>query len=394
MLIANATVLTPHAALDNAAVRVLNSRIAAIFPQPPQPAPCDEETFDAQGLILAPGFVDLQINGAFGHDFTRDPAAIWHVASQLPRYGVTTFLPTIITSPPAAIAAAQQALQQPPAAFQGAHPLGLHLEGPFLNPQKKGAHDAAHLCAPRPALIAGWSPQSGVRLVTLAPELPGALDLVSRLVHDGIVISAGHSMATLEEGQAALNAGVRYGTHLFNAMPPLHHRQPGLAAALLADERATVGLIADGVHVHPALVALFWRLLGPARLTLVTDAIAALGVGPGTFTLGNQAVTVRDGRATLPDGTLAGSALSLDAAVRNLRQITGCSLSDAVHTVTSTPAKLLNLSQKGAIVPGADADLVLLTPDLHVAATFVAGKMVYNGQHQPSSQQTITEVRP
>lgn len=380
MLIVNATILTPYTQISGGYVHTHDGRVTAVGSMAQLERIAGEAVFDAQGHILAPGFVDLQINGAFGYDFTESPSSIWSVAARLPRYGVTSFLPTIITSPLATIEAAQQALQQAPTDFRGAHPLGLHLEGPFLNPAKKGAHNPAHLLLPGSAFFPDWSPASGVRLVTVAPELPGALDLIRHLVANDVVVSAGHSMASFTEANAAFAAGLRYGTHLFNAMPPLHHRDPGLIAALLADERASVGIIADGVHVHPALVDLAWRLLGAQRLTLVSDAMAALGAPPGVYRLGDQPVRVEGQQATLSDGTLAGSILSLDEAIRNLTGMTTCSLPAALQTVTSTPARLLGLPHKGAIAPGADADIVLLTPDLHVAATFVGGRLVYEHQ--------------
>lgn len=383
MLITNATILTPTIQIDHGAVHIENGRITAVGRAGEVAAPDQETRFDTRGMLLAPGFVDLQLNGAFGHDFTQDPASIWHAAARLPRFGVTTFLPTIISSPPATIQAAQQALQQMPNGFHGALPLGLHLEGPFLNPGKKGAHNPAHLLPPDLALASDWAPGSGVRLVTLAPELPGALDVIRRLCANGVLVSAGHSLATYGEAQAALEAGVGYGTHLFNAMAPLHHRRPGLAAALLADTRAAVGLIADGVHVHPALVGLVWSLLGAQRLTLVTDAMAALGMPPGTYQLGDRAVRVEGRQATLPDGTLAGSILSLDAALRNVIQMSHCSLPEALQTVTTTPARLLGLEHnKGTIAPGRDADLVVLTPDLEVVATFGGGRLLYQRQER------------
>ena len=386
MLITNATLLTPseraQVGAAHGAMRLDRGRIVAMG-RTADISPVDNEpVFDAQGLILAPGFIDLQLNGGFGHDFTQEPTTIWQVAKQLPRYGVTGFLPTIITSPLATIRAAQQVLEQEPSAFDGATPLGLHLEGPFLNSEKKGAHNAQHLQSPdlAPAELASeWSPQRGVRLVTLAPELPGALDLVRRLVANGVLVGAGHSLATLQEAEAAIQAGVRYGTHLFNAMPTLHHRDPGLAAALLGDERVSVGLIADGVHVHPAVIRLVWRLLGADRLNLVTDAMAALGMPASDYQLGDQVVRVGGQRATLPDGTLAGSVLSLDAALRNLMRFTGCSPAEAIQTVTSTPARLLALDhKKGRIAPGYDADLVLLTEGFEVASAFIGGRLVFD----------------
>jgi N-acetylglucosamine-6-phosphate deacetylase len=220
-----------------------------------------------------------------------------------------------------------------------------------------------------------------VRLVTLAPELPGAAAVIQMLTEQAVVVSAGHSLATAAEARAGFAAGIRYGAHLFNAMPPLHQREPGLAGALLADDRPIVGLIPDGVHVHPDLVRLAWRALGGQRLNLVTDAMAALGMADGRYQLGDFTVQVAAGVARLPDGTLAGSLLALDTAVRNLMAYTGCSLPEALPSVTSVPARLLGLlPDLGQISPGARADLVLLDADGRVKAAIVAGGLLYDGR--------------
>jgi N-acetylglucosamine-6-phosphate deacetylase len=217
--------------------------------------------------------------------------------------------------------------------------------------------------------------------VTLAPELPGAGPLIATLTERGIIVSAGHSMATLAEARAGFEAGIRYGTHLFNAMPPLHHREPGLAGALLSDARVMVGLVPDGIHVHPTVIEIIWRMVGRERLTLVTDAMAALGMPPGHYQIGDFVVTVDDESARLADDTLAGSILTPDAALRNLIAFSGCSLAEALPTMTSNPACLLGLGrQKGQIAPGFDADLVLLTADLHVAQTIIGGQVVYRAE--------------
>jgi N-acetylglucosamine-6-phosphate deacetylase len=192
-----------------------------------------------------------------------------------------------------------------------------------------------------------------------------------------VVVSAGHSTATVAQAQAGFEAGIRYGTHLFNAMPPLHHRDPGLVGALLADQRATVGLIVDGEHVHSELVRLVWQMVGNGRLNLVTDAMAALGMPPGRYALSDHEVIVDETTARLPSGTLAGSLLTMNTAVRNLITFTGCTLAEALPTVTSTPANLLGLPHKGRIAPTCDADLVLLTPELQVHTTFVGGRIIY-----------------
>ena len=376
--IQNATIHTPTETLHQHQVIVKGGRIFDVTPN--QAAPSEvKQVIDATGLILAPGFFDLQINGAFGADFTANPETIWPVGAQLPQYGVTSFLPTIITAPFETIAQAQNTvLSARPGTYRGAEPLGLHIEGPFLNPQKKGAHNPAHLQQPNLTAISNWNPAQAVRLVTLAPELNQADLLIRTLTERGIVVSAGHSLATFAEAQAGFAAGIRYGTHLFNAMPPIHHREPGLIGALLDNSQITIGIIADGIHVHPALVKTVFQAIGPRRLNLVTDAMAALGMPAGQYQLGDFQVTVESNTARLADGTLAGSILSSDAALRNLIQFTGCSLGEALVTLTETPANLLGLAtHKGQIAPGYDADLVLLNAELQVVMTMVGGQVIY-----------------
>lgn len=377
LYIANAQLVTDGQRPVPSGVLVDGNRIALIAP-PTQPPP-GVPVLDATGLYLAPGFIDLQLNGGFGDDFTADPAGLWRVAACLPQFGVTAFLPTIVSSPLSTVAAAQAAWRQgPPPNQRGAVPLGLHVEGPFINPEKRGAHNPDHLRLPDVAAVTRWTPEAGVRLVTLAPELPRALDMIRALRAQGVVVSAGHSLATVEEAEAGFRAGIRYGTHLFNAMPPLDHRAPGLAGALLASPGITVGVIADGVHLHPAAVALAWRAKRLTGLTLVTDAMAALGMPPGRYRLGDYEATVDDTSVRLPDGRLAGSRLSLDAALRNLVEFTDCSLSEALQTVTAAPAAVLGLDdERGRVAVGYLADLVLLTADVRVAATIVAGEVAY-----------------
>ncbi len=377
LAIRHATVITPEAIIEKGTV-LIDGGYVVTAGDADLTVPPTAEVRDAAGLILAPGFIDLQVNGGFGLDFTADPATIWEVAARLPRFGVTGFLPTIITSPAETVAAAQAVLRDgPPPGWTGATPLGLHLEGPFLNQVKKGAHNPAYLRTPSAGAVAGWSPDAGVRLVTLAPELPGSAEAIAALAARGVVVSAGHSMATYDEARAGFDAGTRYATHLFNAMSPLHHRDPGLAAAVLADSRVTAGLIPDGLHIHPALVALVWRLLGPDRLNLVTDAMAAMGMPPGEYVLGDFRVHVDDLSARLDDGTLAGCILSLDAILRAFMSFTGATLPEAVATVTTTPARLLRLDETGQIAPGMKADLVLMTPDVQIEETYVGGQSVY-----------------
>jgi N-acetylglucosamine-6-phosphate deacetylase len=371
--------ITPLETIPDGALLVENGCITALGPQASLPPPPDAQVIDAHDLLLAPGLIDLQLNGGFGLDFTADPGTIWQVGAQLPQYGVTAFLPTIITSPLETVAHAQEVLRLGPLpSYRGASPLGLHIEGPFLNPQKRGAHNLSYLRPPDLAIASEWRLDKCVRLVTLAPELPGALELIRVLNQQGVVVSAGHSLASLNEALAAFEAGVRYGTHLFNAMPPLDHRQPGLVAALLSDPRITPGLIPDGIHVHPAMVAMVWRLTGPGRLSLVTDAMAALGMPPGRYLLNDLEVIVDETTARLSDGRLAGSLLSLDQAVRNLIAFTSCTPSEALATVSLTPSLLLGMeNERGRLSIGSRADVTLLTPDLHVAATYIGGELAF-----------------
>ncbi len=342
------------------------------------PCQVDAGELDGGGWIVAPGFIDLQLNGGFGYDFTDHPESIWSVGERLPSGGVTGFLPTIITSPLEMAERAMQTLQAgAPKDWRGARPLGLHLEGPFLNPVKKGAHNPQHLRPPDLRRLGDWTRENGVLLVTLAPELPGADALVESLASRGVVVSAGHTLCDFEQAQHAFALGVRCGTHLFNAMPPFDHRTPGLIGALLVTPGVGFSIIVDGIHVHPAMVDLAWRC-NRQGFILVTDAMAALGMPPGRYRLGEFAVRVNSLSARLDDGTLAGSILTMDVALRNLMQFTGCTLGEALPALAENQARLLGLENKVRLVPGADADLVLLTPAGEVMMTLVGGEVVYS----------------
>ena len=378
-IILGAEVYTPFNRLSGAAVLIENDCILQVGSLTDVAGWSDAERIDAQGLFLIPGLIELQINGGFGLDFTTDPETIFQVAEKLPRFGVTSFLPTIVTSPLEKIACAQAVLDKgAPAGFLGARPLGLHIEGPFLNPERKGAHQTEYLRSPNLGEYASLSPETGVRLVTLAPELPGAWEVIVELTRRGVVVSAGHSLASFDQAQASFRAGIRYATHLFNAMSPLMQFDPGLPGAVLAEQGLRFGLIPDGIHVHPTLVNLVWKLTGPGRMTLVSDAMAALGMPPGKYLLGDLDVIVDETSARLPNRVLAGSILPHPQALRNLMTFTGCSLEEALTCLTTTPAELLSMGEtNGQIAPGFQADLVLVSPDLQVIQTWVAGESVY-----------------
>jgi N-acetylglucosamine-6-phosphate deacetylase len=329
----------------------------------------DAEVVDASGFLVAPGLIDLQCNGGVGVDVTTEPGRLWELAAALPRWGVTAWLPTVVTAAEGAIDAALAALAAgPPAGFEGAVPLGLHLEGPFLAAAARGAHPEALLRAPTLDAVAGWSRDSGVALVTLAPEVPGALEVIAALADRGVVVSLGHSGATVEEAESGIAAGATWVTHLFNGMVPFHHRRPGLPGVALTDDRVHVGLICDGVHVDRTAVALAQRALG-ARLTVVTDAVRALGLAAPTG----------DG-VRLADGTLAGCDVGLDEAVRNLVAFSSCTTAEAVGAASAAPAAVLRDGERGALRPGARADVALLTDDLHLVSTYVGGRLVHDAR--------------
>ena len=338
----------------------------------------DAEVLDVTGQWVLPGLVELQVNGGHGIDLTTTPDRVWELGTHLAAQGVTAFLPTLVSCPPAVVHHAQQVLAAgPPPGWAGAVPLGWHVEGPMLAPTRCGAHDPAMLRTPSTVLVDGWSPASGVAMVTLAPELHGATEVVARLAHAGVVVAAGHTEATAEQTVRGVEAGITVATHLFNAMPPIAGRAPGPAATLLADPRVRVGCIADGVHVAAGTLRFVWQVAGADRTVLVTDAMAATGLGDGRHRLGSRDVEVVDGRATLADGTLAGSVATLDGGVRHLVEVTGAPLADVLRTVTTTPADLLGDTSRGRLDLGARADLAVLDDTLHVTATLVAGELVH-----------------
>lgn len=328
----------------------------------------DAPVLDATDRLVAPGLVDLQCNGAVGVDLRAEPERLWEMAASLCRWGVTAWLPTIVTSTPDVIARALETLLAgPPDGWRGATPIGLHLEGPFLSPDAAGAHPVDLLRPPSTDAVGAWAPARGVRLVTMAPELPGALPVVELLASRGVVVSIGHSQASAADVEAAIEVGAGAVTHLFNAMSPLHHREPGVAGAALSDTRLTVGLIADGIHVDRRVVALAERTLGD-RLVLVSDAVALLGV---------DGEDLGDG-VRLRDGTLAGSVLPLMQAVRNLVEFSGCAPERAIAAASTAPAALLGDARRGTLRPGARGDAIVLDEDLGLVATVVAGEVVHH----------------
>jgi N-acetylglucosamine-6-phosphate deacetylase len=331
---------------------------------------------DLEAAYIAPGLIDLQVNGGFGVEVGEHPDAIQRLSERLPAAGVTSFLPTVITSPAARYARVFEAFASALPAI-GARPLGFHLEGPYLSPQRAGAHQVELIEAADDDLFETLLACTSVRLMTLAPERPGALERICRLSERGIVVSLGHTDATYDEFIAGLDVGATMATHIYNAMSGFGHRAPQAVGAALVDNRATVGLIADGVHSHPASIQLAFRAKGPERIALVSDLMPAAGMPPGRYQFGGQSVTVEGVVATLEDGTLAGSVATLDQAVRNMVRWTDATLAETIRMASEIPARLLGLESTGKIAEGCLADLVLFDESLNVISTIVGGQIVY-----------------
>jgi len=319
-----------------------------------------------------PGFVDLQVNGFGGVDFLdADAEGYRRAGAALLETGVTSYLPTLITSPEEQLLAA---MREVPLGTERPRVLGVHLEGPFLSPSRLGTHMATSRRDPDRALLERLLDGGPVRLMTLAPELPGASELIDVLIGRGVRVSLGHTDATAEQAHAAFDRGARAVTHLFNAMRPFRHRDPGIVGAALARDDVVVQIIIDGIHLAPETVQLVWRT-ATGRVALVTDAITAAGlVGDGSFGFGELDVSVHDGTVRGPDGVLAGSVLTMIEAVRNLHAL-GVPLADAVAAATSVPAGVLGLEEAGRLAPGLPADVVVLGDGLEIERVLVGGEV-------------------
>jgi len=332
---------------------------------------------DVSGMSIIPGLIDIQVNGGFGHDFTNDPKSIWEVGRRLPETGVTSFVPTIVTSPYQMIDRAIEVLiAGPPPGYLGAEVLGAHIEGPWISPGWAGAHNTEYLRLPDVAIAGLWAESGVVRMVTIAPELEGAGKVAAILDAAGIVVAAGHSGADYETAAPALRGPWSAVTHLFNQMSQFQNREPGMVGAALASSRPC-GLIADGLHTHPATLKLAWELLGPDRMILVTDAMQATGMGGGTYLLGDRQVIVGDDGPRTAEGKLAGSTLTMERAVANLGAWTDATFAEAVRCATLTPATLMKATDRGEIRTGHRADLTVLDQELQVMMTVASGMVAY-----------------
>jgi len=367
--------------IDDPIVLLEDGRIASISTRSESAVPSGARVVDFPNATLAPAFFDIHIHGAAGHDaMEATPEALAAMGAFLASRGTARFLATTVTAPLdatlRAVSGLAKLIAQPPAEG-AARPLGIHLEGPFLSHTKRGVQPAEHLLAPDIAIFDRLceAAEGRVRLITLAPELPGAAELAAHATQRGVRVSLGHSNATAAETRSAIAAGAASATHTFNAMRPLDHREPGILGTVLTEDSLFSELICDGIHSAPAMTKIWWRAKGPDRAILVTDAMSAAGMPDGEYRLGGMAVQVADGRA-MSSGVLAGSVLTLDRALVNFLAFTGAPLDQGLRLLSGNPAKLTGFeTEAGSLAAGASANLVAVGREGKLEASFVNGKL-------------------
>jgi N-acetylglucosamine-6-phosphate deacetylase len=379
-VITAARLVTPVEVIEQPVLIIEDGRIAALGSREHLAIPGGARRHEFPGRTLAPGFIDIHIHGGSGHDVMElDATSLAAIERRMLKHGVTSYLPTTVTAP---LPDTLRALEHLGKAIRANHrdadrsrPLGIHLEGPFISHVKRGVHPPADLLSPSPELLRQLHEASGetVRMLTIAPELDGSVETIAEATRLNIRSSLGHSNATFAEAIAGIEAGARHATHTFNAMRPLDHREPGILGAVLSDDRMTADLIADGLHVSPAVIKVFLQAKGTDRAILITDAISATGMPDGKYKLGGFEVDVKGDHCDLA-GRLAGSVLTLDRAVRNMMRFVSLSLEETVKFASLNPARVLGINNTcGELAPGCIADLVVLTPSGEVAATMVGG---------------------
>jgi N-acetylglucosamine-6-phosphate deacetylase len=376
------TLYTPLRKIDNAVVSVEDGRVVNLTSRNEAQAAPNKAAIDFGDCAIVPGFCDIHIHGGVNCDVMRGRAdEMKKFENFLARHGVTSYFPTTVTaSQDATLSALERLADRIEAAEKtnagGATPLGIHLEGPFLSHAKRGVHPPVDLVEPSVAAFDKlWQAARGhVRMITIAPELNGAEEVIAEASKRGVCVSIGHSDATLEQARRGIKAGARHATHTFNAMRPLDHRSPGILGEVLTNKQLSADVIADGIHVDPTVIDLLFRAKSIENFVLITDAISATGMPDGRYLLGTLEVELKDGRC-LRNGNLAGSALTMDRAVRNVMKFAGLDLQQAVRAASLNPAKVVGI-EKGTIEPRAEADFVVLTPTGEVRATIVKGVLV------------------
>ena len=373
-------------------ITVASGRIVEVNPLPAA-GPDGDTDVDFTPHVALPGFVDLQLNGAFGHDITTDPSTMWTIGARLLSHGVTAFLPTVITSPPQQRQAAYDAIRSRPANYRGAVPLGLHIEGPGLAPDYAGVHPRTELVRSAEGLSSELLGEAdAVALVTIAPEVEGVSNSIERLVEAGIAVSLGHTAATAVQAFAALDAGASALTHVFNGMGPLHHREVGAAGAGLLHPHAYVSLIADHHHLSSEAIQIAWRLAGPGRICLVTDAMAGMGAPASTYRIGSEVVECGEA-ARNGDGSLAGSLLTMPEAVRQVQRVTGATWDELAAVSSTNPAALLGDPDRGRLAPGRRADIVIVDSRLRPVATMLEGRVAYRRTERIAVSRSLSPHR-
>lgn len=352
------------------------ARIGQIAP----PAGCDN-ILDAQGWLIAPGFIDVHLQGGGGADvLDAKEESLRTISQTCARFGTTGFLATTVFKPNQENQHLSTAAQCTGRNLGGANMLGVHLEGPFVSHQKKGMILPDCICPPSLKVLDEIlnMTEGHLKIMTIAPELPGSLQIIRRLVDSKTIVSFGHSAANYEQTLEGFKAGISHVTHLFNAMAPLHHRSPGPLVAIFQTKKVTAQIITDGVHIHPSVLKFAFEILGPERIIPITDGTQALGLADGKYIYNGIEYESKDGTARYKDGTLIGTTLGLNQLLKKLITFTDCPFDVAIRTATENPAKLLGLEdKKGSITPGKDADLILLEADFSVHATIVAGRIVF-----------------
>ncbi|HEY4531678.1 MAG TPA: N-acetylglucosamine-6-phosphate deacetylase [Kurthia sp.] len=377
ILIKNVKVVNANYSIEKTDVYVVNGKIQSIEQNIDL---TDLQMIDGSNQILFPGFIDMHIHGSAGVDtMDGNQESLHTMAKSLVKEGVTGFLATTMTQKLEEIEQALRAIGSFKKTEDEAEILGVHIEGPFISIKRVGAQPEEYIIPPNIETFNHWQKLSGgkIKEITVAPEVEGGFDFVKELAKQGIVVSIGHSDASLEEVERAVSLGAKQGTHLYNQMRPFHHRDPGVVGGTLLNNQVKTEIIVDFIHSHPKSVEFAYRLKGASHIILITDAMRAKGVPYGDYDLGGQMVHVTETGAHLPNGALAGSILTMDRAIRNMKQATNCSLEDLVAMSSYNAAQQMNLSNKGEIRVDADADFVLLSKDLIVQKTIKAGKVVY-----------------